>query len=85
MGGGMSLVGWPFILVLGFGTLLAIVLLAGSRRVVRTGRCPVTGRYVVVELQETVSMGRTTDVGSCSMFTPSTVVTCDKACLRRPA
>ena len=75
---------WPFVLALGFGTLVAIALLGGRRRVLRTVECPVTGRRVVLQVQEAVWDGRPVDVEACSAFTPPSAIICDKACLRRP-
>ena len=73
---------WSFTLVLGVGTLLAIVAAARTRRLRRFGRCPVNDHGVVVEVEASPWTGAATDVVSCSEFMPPTDVRCDKRCLR---
>jgi len=73
---------WPFVIVVGLGTLLAIALLARRRRVRRIGRCPINANTVAVELGESFWTGEAIDVVSCSEFSPRTDVRCDKRCLR---
>lgn len=52
------------------------------RQVTRTVWCPVHDRKLAATLEEEVWDGRRIDVTECSAFSPATVVTCGKACLR---
>ena len=78
----MSGLVWPFIAIIGLGTVLAVTMIARSRRVRRLGRCPINANTVVVEVGESFWTGETVDVLSCSEFTPRTSVACDKRCLQ---
>ena len=78
----MSVMAWAFAAVIGLGTLLAVTMIARSRRVRRLGRCPINANTVVVEVGESFWTGQSVDVVSCSEFTPRTAVGCDKRCLR---
>jgi hypothetical protein len=75
-------VAWPFLVILGLGTLLAAVLIARRRRVRRLGHCPISANTVAVEIGESFWTGEAADVVSCSEFTPRTAIRCDKRCLR---
>ena len=78
----MMATAWPLVVVVGVGALVAVALLAGSRRARRIGRCPLNSNTVVVETQEAVWDGRSLDVIGCSEFSPRAAVRCDKRCLR---
>jgi hypothetical protein len=73
---------WPFAIVLGLGTLAAVVAIKRVRRVRRIGHCPLNANTVVVEIGESLWTGQCLDVVSCSEFSPRTAVRCDKRCLR---
>ncbi|HEX7788833.1 MAG TPA: hypothetical protein VF653_21635 [Methylomirabilota bacterium] len=85
----MLILGLPIIV---HGSLLAaIVLLAmrhrglmrgETRRIARTVWCPVKDRQLSAQLEEEVWDGRRVDVHACSAFSPTTAVTCGKACVR---
>jgi len=77
------------IIALAAGTALGLLLVAafGSLRgVLRTARrsfwCPFQDRNVTAELQEEAWDGRPVEVNRCSAFTPPTLITCEKPCLR---
>jgi hypothetical protein len=75
---------WPWVALFTIGFMLVLLILAGTRRVVRAVRCPLSGRDVVVHMQEAAWDGRAVDVERCSAFGPSAAVCCDKPCLRQP-
>ncbi len=52
------------------------------RRVTSRVWCPVHDRKLTATLEEEVWDGRRIDVSECSAFSPTTAVTCGKACLR---
>jgi hypothetical protein len=81
-GHGMSAPAWPWIAVVVVGLMLVLLLLAGTRRMIRRIRCPDRGCDVVVHVQEAIWDGRPVDVECCSAFTPPAAVRCSKACLR---
>lgn len=62
------------------------VMTAGFPTVTRVVRrsfwCPVHGRNVTAEFQETVWHGRLVEVTRCSEFSDSQAVACEKVCLR---
>jgi hypothetical protein len=53
-----------------------------TRPEARTVWCPVHDRQMTAELEEEFWDGRRVDVNQCSAFSPSTAVSCGKACLR---
>ena len=85
----MLILGLPIII---YGALLvAIALLAvrrrglmrgETRRVTRSVWCPVKDCKLSAQLEEQAWDGRRVDVHACSAFSPTTAVTCEKACLR---
>jgi len=78
----MTAAAWPFAIMLGFGTLVALVAITRRHRVRRLGHCPRNANTVVVETAESLWTGESVDVISCSEFRPRTDVRCDKRCLR---
>ena len=78
----MMVTSWPLLIVLGFGTLVTVTLLARTRTTRRIGRCPRNANTVAVEVQESPWTGTTLGVVSCSEFTPRTAVCCDRRCLK---
>jgi hypothetical protein len=77
--------------VLYLALLAAVVLLVLRRRglmhgvsrpATRTVWCPERDRRLTATLQEALWDGRRVDVEACEAFSPSTAVTCGKACLR---
>jgi hypothetical protein len=72
---------WPWVAVFTVGLMLVVLILAGTRRVVRRMRCPLSGRDVVLHVQEAAWDGRAVDIESCSAFSPAAAVRCDKRCL----
>jgi hypothetical protein len=77
----MSPLARAFVAMIGLGALLAMAMIARSRRVRRLGRCPINANTVAVEVDESFWTGEAVDVVSCSEFTPRTAVCCDKRCL----
>jgi hypothetical protein len=73
---------WPFAIIVGLGTLVAVVAIKRVRRVRRIGHCPLNANTVVVETDASLWTGESVDVISCSEFSPRTDVRCDKRCLR---
>lgn len=78
---------WPLVVVIGtFLVLVALIrngrrLFPGTRSWAAAFWCPFRGRDVEAHFEETVWEGKRLDVTDCSAFTPTTKVTCDKACL----
>jgi hypothetical protein len=77
----MSPLARAFVATIGLGALLAMAMIARSRRVCRLGRCPINANTVAVEVDESFWTGEAVDVVSCSELTPRTAVCCDKRCL----
>ena len=85
----MLILGLPIII---YGALLvAIALLAvrrrglmrgETRRVTRSVWCAVKDCKLSAQLEEQAWDGGRVDVHACSAFSPTTAVTCEKACLR---
>ena len=75
-----------YLALLGAVVLLVLrcrgIMRGAIRRVGRTVWCPVHDRDFEATLQEETWDGRRVDVEECSAFSPSTAVTCGKACLR---
>jgi hypothetical protein len=75
-----------------YGVLLAVIVLLVVRRrglmrgetrhVTRAIWCPVKDRTLLAGLEEEIWDGRRVDIDACSAFSPTTAVTCGKACLR---
>jgi hypothetical protein len=78
----MSAPAWPWIALVVVGFMVCLLMLAGTRRVIRRLRCPERGRDVVLHVQEAIWDGRPVDVECCSAFTPPAAVRCSKTCLR---
>ena len=85
----MLIFGLPIVVYVALLVIIALLvvrhrgLMRGeSRRVARTVWCPLKDRKLSAELVETVWDGRRLDVSECEAFSPSTAVTCGKACLR---
>lgn len=81
-----------WLVLIAVGVLVLVGVLAPRRRrpepvtvpVSSTLWCPVRHEQVTVGFQVVAWNGRRTDVKSCSVFSPATSVTCDKACLPGP-
>ena len=85
----MLIFGLPVIV---YGALLAVIALLVVRRrglmrgetrhVTRAVWCPVKDRTLSAQLEEEIWDGRRVDIDACLAFSPTTAVTCEKACLR---
>jgi|SRR5689334_20553964 hypothetical protein len=88
-GPAMLIFGLPVIV---YGALLAVIALLVVRRrglmrgetrhVTRAVWCPIKDRTLSAQLEEEIWDGRRVDIDACSAFSPTTAVTCEKACLR---
>jgi len=79
----------PLIIILALATAAALSLIIAfggmpgvTRAATRAFWCPIQGRNVTAEFDEEVWDGKLVQVNSCSAFSPSTAIGCDKACLR---
>ena len=85
-----DVVTWPLAivslvaLVLVVGLLSGRRLFAGTRNLSDSFWCPFRGRFVDVEFKIDAWEGQRVDVVTCSAFTPSSAVTCDKRCASPP-
>jgi hypothetical protein len=77
------------IIVLALATALGLLLMAMfgalrgvTRTVTRSFWCPFLDRNVTAEFQEEAWDGRPVEVNRCTAFSPPTVITCKKLCLR---